>query len=91
LRKIVHELEILIDQLEQGHDNFAYYTDRHSLPIAPEKFCWVNDFDKQQSAIITLVSLYSMKADGIADLKQAKDLAEQMLNEKLSGCRHESN
>lgn len=81
LNKVIHELEILIDQLEKDHYNFAYYTDRHSLPIAPEKFCWVNDFDRKQSAIISLVSLYTMKADGVADLKEAKDIAAQLLNE----------
>lgn len=83
LRKVIHELDILIDQVNKGNHSFVHYLDRHSLPITPDNFCWVNDFDSRQSSIIHLVTLYNLNGNGVADLQEAKDIAGQLLNDLL--------
>jgi hypothetical protein len=77
LLKIIHELDILIDQINKGHEGWVH--DRRSdLVIDPLHFCRANNFDSDQTSIIYWVSLYSAFGNGVADLKQAQDTARWM-------------
>ncbi|GEM_PF-5935001 len=81
MRKVMHELDILIDQVNMGYPSYAHFLDRHSLPTTPANFCWVNGFEGDQAAIIHLVTLYNLSGCGVSDLQEAKHIAEKLLNE----------
>jgi hypothetical protein len=81
IRKIIHELDILIDQVNMGYPSYSSFIDRHSLPTTPANFCWVNGFEGEQAAIIHLVTLYNLSGSGVSDLQEAKHIAEKLLNE----------
>jgi hypothetical protein len=80
IQKVIHEIDLLIDQLHKGFEMKSVFTRYSDLPITPPVFCAANGFNDCQLHIIQSVTHYNQHHGyGVIQLRHAQEKAESLL------------
>jgi len=81
IEKSIHELDILIAQIQGGAFPYSTYSMETSLPITPGAFCFANGFKTRPADIIGLVTRFNLEGNGTEDLLKARRIAVDLLSD----------